>query len=151
VNAGGGTGYEDYTFPGAEEADRICRVIRKDVIDYLSRYAFVDRGHKAARFGVLKCKQPAILTENLFIDHPADSVMLGDDDFLKGLAGAYVTGIAKVFDKKKEGEMQVVPEWAKDAVEWALDKGIINSKDGTNDFYRCIVMLYRDNQRRGTL
>lgn len=39
--------------------------------------------------------------------------------------------------------LREVPAWAKDAVEWALEWGIINTKEGTEDFYRNLVINYR--------
>jgi N-acetylmuramoyl-L-alanine amidase len=97
INAGGGTGYEDYVFSEGGQADTYRGLLRIDVMNYLRQYGFSDRGQKYnSSFYVLKnTSMPAILTENLFIDTEYDAARLGDASFMRGLANAYAKGIAR--------------------------------------------------------
>lgn len=111
-----------------------------------------DRGKKAANFAVLReTKMPALLTENLFIDHPQDAALLKDAAFREKLARGHVTGMAKAFSlKKKEpvgsqpvgspgpsvpsGPFPDVPpdHWAADAIRIVKEAGLMTGReDGT--------------------
>lgn len=120
VNAGGGTGFESYRYPGSVKGQQLQTAIHKHVAPYLQPFnlpllsreaeqptpselqaiandyflSLPDRGQKASRFYVLKyTKMPAVLLENLFIDNPTDSKYLKDDTFLNVLAQAIAMGI----------------------------------------------------------
>jgi N-acetylmuramoyl-L-alanine amidase len=150
INAGGGTGYEDYTYSKDGQADILRGLLRIDVMNYLRAQGFGDRGQKTANFAVLRgTNMPAILTENLFIDTAKDAARLADPDFMKGLAGAYVKGIARALGcSLKPQPGPVVPEWAKEAVMWGISSHIIDTQEGSEDFYRAMVALYRYDQTR---
>ncbi len=97
VNSGGGTGYEDYVHrsvaPGSETASRRS-VIHDAVMKVMRGARMPDRGKKTANFAVLReTAMPAVLTENLFIDTPADAQLLSDDAFLTKVAKAHAAGI----------------------------------------------------------
>ena len=63
-------------------------------MDFMKGKGIPDRGKKSANFVVLReTDMPAILTENLFIDTPADARLLKDGAFLDGLAEAHARGI----------------------------------------------------------
>ncbi len=75
ANAGGGTGGEVFTFPGATQSKIYAQVFREQWGDYLPELSF--RGCKEANFGILRDSRcPAILVECLFMDHPTDCEVL---------------------------------------------------------------------------
>lgn len=98
INSGGGTGYEDFVHSSAAPTGATARrrsAVHRAVMDFMKENAIPDRGKKSANFAVLRETQmPAVLTENLFIDNPADARLLKDGTFLNGLAEAHARGIA---------------------------------------------------------
>ena len=155
-NAGGGTGYECYTIAGYAPPDRLRRASRVDVVAYLARYGFRDRGAKYANFFVLRnTTAPAILVENLFVDTWTDAQRLKDSQFLDGLALAHTTGIAKALGVWKE-EMTVekryqtlaeVPEWGRATIQMLIE-GKVLAGDGqglnlSDDMVRIFVVNHR--------
>ncbi|MFI8687765.1 N-acetylmuramoyl-L-alanine amidase [Rossellomorea sp. NPDC077527] len=97
-NAGGGTGFESYIYPGtsASETGRCQDVLHVEIMNFLSGYGLRDRGQKEANFSVLReTSMPAILLENLFIDTVNDANLLKDPTFITGLSNAIATGIGK--------------------------------------------------------
>ncbi|OPZ74897.1 MAG: Sporulation-specific N-acetylmuramoyl-L-alanine amidase [Firmicutes bacterium ADurb.Bin456] len=102
VNAGGGTGFESYIYSGAKGETEVLRnVLHSKVAAYFQNAGFKDRGKKKADFYVLKkTKMPAVLLENLFIDHGIDSLQLKSASFLGGLAEAIARGLAAALGLK---------------------------------------------------
>jgi N-acetylmuramoyl-L-alanine amidase len=100
VNAGGGSGFESYihttrTTGSVEAQDTIHPAI-------ISAIEIRDRGKKDANFSVLReTKMPAILTENLFVDHSNDAALLKDSSFLQKIARSHVTGLEEAFHLQK--------------------------------------------------
>ncbi|UTE77642.1 N-acetylmuramoyl-L-alanine amidase [Rossellomorea sp. KS-H15a] len=97
-NAGGGTGFESYIYPGtsSSETGRRQDVMHGEIINFLSGYGVRDRGQKEANFAVLReTAMPAILLENLFIDTVNDANLLKNSNFITGLSNAIATGIGK--------------------------------------------------------
>ncbi|MCY8369095.1 N-acetylmuramoyl-L-alanine amidase, partial [Bacillus spizizenii] len=72
INAGGGTGFESYIYPGVGAPTTTYQsAIHSNVIQAVD---FADRGRKTANFHVLReSAMPALLTENGFIDTVADA------------------------------------------------------------------------------
>ncbi len=100
-NAGGGTGFESFIYPGsaASETGRRQDVLHGEMMNFYSTYGLRDRGQKEANFSVLReTAMPAILLENLFIDSVNDTNLLKDPIFLTGLANAIAAGIAKALN-----------------------------------------------------
>lgn len=98
-NAGGGTGFESYVYPGSRENVTGLKqdVVHSTIMTFLANYGLRDRGKKEANFAVLRETQmSAILLENLFIDTASDAEHLQDPVFLNGLANAIVNGILSV-------------------------------------------------------
>ncbi|MCA0972384.1 N-acetylmuramoyl-L-alanine amidase [Halobacillus litoralis] len=96
-NAGGGTGFESFVYPGTRntETGRRQDVLHNRVADFFESYGFPDRGKKEANFTVVReTAMPAVLLENLFLDTQADADALKDQSFLNALADAVTTGIA---------------------------------------------------------
>lgn len=80
-NAGGGTGFESFIFstPSAT-AIQAQEIIHGVLAAFFAKHGYIDRGKKRANFAVLRRSQmPAILLENLFIDHPGDRNFLADE------------------------------------------------------------------------
>ena len=96
INAGGGTGYEDYIYPGSSAATSTYQNnIHSEVMKAVN---FSDRGKKTANFHVLReSNMPAILTENGFIDTASDAGKLKTASFLDALARGHVNGLVKSF------------------------------------------------------
>jgi len=102
VNAGGGTGFESYicraASPGSIEMQNI---IHKEVAAYYTGAGLPDRGKKRADFAVLKqTAMPAVLLENLFVDHKTDAQKLKDLAFLDGAVESISGGIIKALGLK---------------------------------------------------
>jgi N-acetylmuramoyl-L-alanine amidase len=150
VNAGGGTGYEDYCCNATSEANTYRQLLRIEVMNYLSQYKVIDRGQKHKAFAVLAgTKQLGILTENLFIDNAKDAALLADPAFRKGLAAAYVKGIARALGQSLKPQVgPTVPEWAKDGIAWGLEQGLLDTPEGSSDWYRFMTVLKRYDELR---
>ncbi|PFA68120.1 N-acetylmuramoyl-L-alanine amidase [Bacillus sp. AFS015802] len=100
-NAGGGTGFESYIYPGtsSSETGRRQDVMHGRIMDFLSGYGLRDRGQKEADFAVLReTSMPAILLENLFIDSVNDTNLLKDPTFITGLSHAIASGIGNALN-----------------------------------------------------
>ena len=106
INAGGGTGYEDYRYnklSASSGTGKIQAAIHAAVTAELKAYGVKDRGAKSANFHVLReSNMSAALSENLFIDTKADADLLKQDDFLDAIARGHVAGLAKAFNLKKK-------------------------------------------------
>lgn len=106
INAGGGTGYEDYRYNTLAISSRTGKVhaaIHNAIMDELESYNVVDRGTKASDLHVLReSDMAAILTESLFIDTRKDANLLKNDDFLDAVALGHVKGLERAFNLKKK-------------------------------------------------
>ncbi len=101
INSGGGTGYEDYVYPGTGAPMTTYRTNIHDAVTDL--VDFTDRGKKTADFHVLReSNMPSVLTENGFIDTPADAAKLKSSSFINSIALAHVKGIVKSFKLTKK-------------------------------------------------
>lgn len=100
VNAGGGTGFESYTYTGAKtKTESLRSTLHGRVADYMEEAGFVNRGKKQANFYVLReTEMPAVLLENLFIDNKIDASSLNSTTFLDGLAGAIAGGLTTALE-----------------------------------------------------
>ncbi|MFD4815105.1 N-acetylmuramoyl-L-alanine amidase [Peribacillus butanolivorans] len=108
INAGGGTGYEDYIYTSASvKAKEYQSIIHAEIIKLID---MKDRGKKSANYQVLRTSSmPAVLTECGFIDHAGDAAKLRTSIFIENLAKGHVNGLVKAFNlKKKEAAENVV-------------------------------------------
>jgi N-acetylmuramoyl-L-alanine amidase len=98
INAGGGTGFESYVYPGAGARTlRLQDDIHAAVLSNMREIGSVEnRGQKQANFHVLReTNMSAVLTENLFIDTNHDANLLRRDDFRQRTARGHARGIAR--------------------------------------------------------
>jgi len=95
INAGGGTGFESYTYiNSSSNTEKLRDIVHSIVAGYYKSAGFTDRGKKRANFAVLRdTEMPAVLLENLFIDNRNDANKLKDTIFLDGLAGVIASGL----------------------------------------------------------
>jgi N-acetylmuramoyl-L-alanine amidase len=95
-----GTGFESYRYTGAG-ATTVARhrLLHPEIVRSIRTVAAVaDRGMKTAGYHVLRyTTMSAILTENLFINNPADAALLRRDDFRHALAAGHAQGIRRMF------------------------------------------------------
>ncbi|MGO1100523.1 N-acetylmuramoyl-L-alanine amidase [Priestia megaterium] len=96
VNAGGGTGYEDYVYRSASNASKTFQsIVHGQVQSTLLSYNHPNRGRKSANYAVLRLtNMPAVLTEIAFIDNRTDAALLQNEAFLKSMGESYAKGIA---------------------------------------------------------
>lgn len=134
VNAGGGTGYEDYIYSGLKQSSQTAKlrdIFHAAVVKQLPEVR--DRGKKQANFAVLRgTKMPAILTENLFIDNKTDAKRLKSETFLTKIATGHVHGIVQALSLKKKQAIQ------------SKEKPKENSKSAA--FYRVIAGSYHKRE-----
>src|SRR5690625_4268556 len=98
INAGGGTGYEDFIYNGnvSNKTKTIRDTIHAEIIKQIPDVN--NRGKKTANFAVVRQSlMPSMLTENLFIDTKADAVLLKSNAFLNKVAKGHANGIIKAF------------------------------------------------------
>lgn len=126
INAGGGTGYEDYICPTITASSvTLQNAIHASVMGYLSPLGIKDRGKKVANFAVLRLTNcPSVLLECLFIDTPSDAAWLKNDSFLDGLSNAIAWGLVTAHNLKLRQ-----PDATVEAIRALQAKGIIVSPD----------------------
>jgi len=101
INAGGGTGFESYVYPGSGTPTTTYQTQIHNAV--ISSTNFYDRGKKQANFHVLReTAMPAILTENGFIDTNSDANKLKNSSFITAIARGHVNGLVQAFQLKKE-------------------------------------------------
>src|SRR5690606_10315153 len=102
VNAGGGTGFESYVYPGVGKATKdLQNAVHGEVMKAFN--GFRDRGKKQAYFHVLReTKMSAVLTENGFIDTKKDADFLKSEANLRKIGETHALGVAKYFGLKKK-------------------------------------------------
>ncbi|MEC1478350.1 N-acetylmuramoyl-L-alanine amidase [Bacillus haynesii] len=101
INAGGGTGFEDYIYPGVGAPTTTYRDLMHEEI--LKVVDFRDRGKKTANFHVLReTVMPALLTENGFVDNTSDAEKLKSSAFIQSIARGHANGLARAFNLSKK-------------------------------------------------
>lgn len=123
INAGGGTGYEDFVFTGSSKSIAYQNIMHAEIIKSIGNMK--NRGKKQANYQVLRnTMMPALLTECGFIDNAFDTALLKQESFLDGLAQGHVNGLVKAFGLihiKKEVDEEVK----------GTTKGLFRIKTGT--------------------
>lgn len=106
VNAGGGTGYEDYINKPLSDTSMTAKfrnLIHQEASAVLKKHGIKNRGKKKAGFAVLNgTKMSAVLVETLFIDNANDRKFLTNDDFIQEISEAYARGAARGMALKKK-------------------------------------------------
>ncbi|WP_430742799.1 N-acetylmuramoyl-L-alanine amidase [Bacillus atrophaeus] len=98
-NAGGGTGFESYIYPGLRNTftGQIRKEMHQDIINFLKLQNMTDRGQREANFAVLRqTKMPAILLENLFLDSEKDASLLKKSTFIEELTQTIANSISSI-------------------------------------------------------
>ncbi|MCA1056487.1 N-acetylmuramoyl-L-alanine amidase [Rossellomorea aquimaris] len=115
-NAGGGRGFESYTFNGSVSSETLDyqKVIHDAFIKRLKKNyrTVIDRGQKRANFHVLReTKMPSLLVEVLFIDNDADLAVLTNPSFNNDAAAFLAEGVAAALslpEKQSEASLYKV-------------------------------------------
>ncbi|MCK1999392.1 N-acetylmuramoyl-L-alanine amidase [Psychrobacillus psychrodurans] len=148
INAGGGTGYEDFVFTGSSKSIAYQNIIHAEIIKNIGKMK--NRGKKQANYQVLRnTNMPSILTECGFIDSASDAALLKQDEFLDGLAQGHVNGLVKAFGLIKKEVVGVSNEPTLNAAQEdirqeAIRLGITDGKDpfrAVNQFYAWAVAI----------
>jgi len=105
INAGGGTGFESYTYngnySGKQETNRKRSILHAEIMRQLSGVR--DRGYKESNLHMVReSHMEAVLTENLFIDNADDAAKLKQDAWLDKIAQGHVNGLAILFNLKQK-------------------------------------------------
>lgn len=130
-NAAGGEGFESYVYLGTQEnqSGAYQRIIHDEVMQYLSTLGVKDRGKKDANFAVLReTKMPALLLENLFVDHQHDANLLKNPAVIDEWTKSIAKGMAKALNLKELSPVQV-PDWKKEAVDWMFNEGLLTNDE----------------------
>jgi N-acetylmuramoyl-L-alanine amidase len=158
INAGGGTGFETFIHPLAPDAtQKIQKKIHAAILQSMKKDAPTrNRGLKRAKFVVLRqTAMPAVLTENLFVDHHKDAQRLHSESFLKNIAEGHARGIAEALNLKKKKQSTLAPQIAmiqvnvKDldkAIAW-YEKVLCLQVSSNNNHYPVAVDLVHDGCR----
>lgn len=111
-NAGGGAGgFESYSYSGTKDATTAALqdAIHIEIMSRLQQYGVKDRGQRKKDLHM--CREslmPAVLTENLFVDVPADAARLKRSEVIEAIISGHVAGVAK-FLKLQPKKMQQQP------------------------------------------
>jgi N-acetylmuramoyl-L-alanine amidase len=105
INAGGGTGFESFTYNGSyknkSETNRKRSILHDEIMRQLGDVR--DRGKKEGNLHMVReTRAQSVLTENLFIDNAGDAKLLKQDAWLDRIAQGHVNGIVKIFGLTKE-------------------------------------------------
>lgn len=122
INAGGGTGYEDYIHNSLSDTSQTARLRNTIHAENVKEQSFwPNRGKKKANFHVLReSRMSAMLSENGFIDTKTDADKLRKVSYLNKIAKGHAEGLAKAFNLKRK------------------------SNTGGNTFYRVVAGSYKD-------
>ncbi len=138
INAGGGTGYEDFVYTTITDGSKTGK-IRNDIhVEVMKKNGMSDRGKKKANLHVLReTAMPAVLTENGFIDSAADAAKMKSQTWINNVARGHVNGLAKAFGLKKkdgggtgQGYVEIVTDslWTYNTANW--DDRAVTVKQG---------------------
>lgn len=136
INAGGGTGYEDFIYNGNVSANttKYRDTIHAEVVKAIGS-GVRNRGKKRANFHMLReSRMPAMLSENLFIDTKADADKLKSNAFIDKVAQGHANGLIKAFNLKKKQASKPKPS-----------NPSAPSK-GKETFYRVVAGSYKERK-----
>ena len=108
VNAGGGTGYEDFIYnkqTKGSATDKARQTIHAEVAKVLTKHGIKNRGMKFANHAVTReTNMKAVLVETLFIDNKDDAAMLKKAAIIEDFAQAYAKGLVNVLGGKAKAK-----------------------------------------------
>lgn len=109
-NAGGGKGgFESFTYSGTMDAATAAfqEVLHTEIIKSLTPFGVRDRGQKKKNLHMCReSRMPAVLTENLFVDVPADAARLKRPEVIEALISGHVAGVAKYLNLQRKKTQQ---------------------------------------------
>ncbi|TCJ05034.1 N-acetylmuramoyl-L-alanine amidase [Cytobacillus praedii] len=110
INAGGGTGFENFVHTSASNASIAHQnTIHPEIVKLLD---FTDRGKKRKNLHMVReSKMPALLTESGFIDNTVDAAKLKKTPYIENIALGHANGIVKAFGLKAKGPEKLM--WGK--------------------------------------
>ncbi|MGE8203977.1 N-acetylmuramoyl-L-alanine amidase [Heyndrickxia sp. NPDC080065] len=101
INAGGGTGFESYVYPGVGAPTTTYQSTIHSEVMKLNQ--LTDRGKKQSDLHVLReSNMPALLTENGFIDNGNDAAKMQSATWIENVARGHVNGLASTFNLQKK-------------------------------------------------
>ncbi|MBU5594928.1 N-acetylmuramoyl-L-alanine amidase [Amphibacillus sp. MSJ-3] len=141
INAGGGSGYEDFIYNGNVSSATISyQNVMHGEIRKATPY-FKNRGKKRANFHVLReSKMPGFLSESGFIDNKADANRLKQSSVIDQIAQGHVNGLVRVFGLKKNTPVKTVASGSTYTVKRGDTLSAIAKKYGTT-----VDKLVKDN------
>lgn len=94
-NAGGGTGVESYSYTDVPAAtDEINKKYYNRFVDELGKR---DRGYKRENFAVVReTRMPALLVENLFLDHDGDAAFIKSSSGFESIVDAHRSALLRI-------------------------------------------------------
>ncbi|SNZ02160.1 N-acetylmuramoyl-L-alanine amidase [Terribacillus aidingensis] len=133
VNAGGGTGYEDYIYPSLSDRSETA-VARASIHEEVMKLIDMrDRGMKEANFHVLReTAMPAVLTENGFIDNSADAAKMKNNGWIQNVARGHVNGLERALGLRKKANstflirVKAQSLYYYDAPDWDARAGVVS-------------------------
>lgn len=136
INAGGGTGYEDYIYNGLTNSN--TKKIRDTIHNEISKQIATigNRGKKTANFHMLReSNMPAMLSENLFIDNKLDAALLATNTFLEKISLGHTNGIVKAFQltKSTSAKPTKIKPTIKSNTFYRVVAGSYNEKNNADD------------------
>ena len=146
-------GIETYVYTSRPpDAVALANAVQRQLIRATGR---PDRGVKSANFHVLReTKMTAILVECGFMTNREECELLKYDSYRRKCASAIVAGIVETYGLKPKQHVQnpandEVSVWAREAQEWAMEKGITDGTRPKDPVTREEVwtMLYRFAQK----
>jgi N-acetylmuramoyl-L-alanine amidase len=110
INAGGGTGYEDFIHDALSRSSRTADIQRMMHAEVTKLNNMTDRGIKQANFHVIReSTMDALLTENGFIDNASDAAKMRDPNWIENVARGHVNGMVRAFSLQKKSGSSTAP------------------------------------------
>lgn len=139
INAGGGTGYEDYIYKTLSDTSNTGKLRNTIHAEVIKLNGLSDRGKKKDNLHVLReSSMPAMLSENGFIDTKADADNMKTTSWINDVANGHVNGLAKALGLKGDSsgggggaqkyiEIVTGSLWTYNTADWN-DKAVIVNK-----------------------
>ena len=143
-------GVETYVYKFGGEAEKIANIINPKVAGAIKT---LNRGVKKENFEIIReTVAPAILIEMGFLTNPDEEKKLSNSQYQTNIAMGITSGLLQYFDLDNTGfgYDNIPDKYAKEAVDWAIEKGILKGDDSGSFLLHknitrqdAIVFLYR--------